>query len=203
VFTGTPTFFDDRHGVKGVEALYARIKYEEFNGVPSLRQPQLALKPFDRERLLKVAFKIRSLHPDLAPDEAERRLPRELIEQLVDQVTEGFRGDVGVVPRQFLRTFVNVLDVLADDPDRNAHDLLGFEPTDSTDEERAILAGRSARVPPEQVSARAARQMANGDGRRLLAGFRRNGSVFGMVGLRDPATISYAWRECRSLPISS
>ena len=115
VFTGTPTFFDDRQGVRGVEALHARIKYEEFNGVPSLRQPQLALKPFDRERLIKVALKLRSLHPDLAPEIAERRFPRELVEQLVDKVTEGFHGDVGVVPRQFLRTFVNLLDVLADD----------------------------------------------------------------------------------------
>ncbi|MCC6649975.1 MAG: BREX system ATP-binding protein BrxD [Candidatus Eisenbacteria bacterium] len=148
VFTGTPTFFDDRQGVKGVEALHARIKYEEFNGVPSLRQPQLALKPFDRERLLKVALKLRTLHPDLAPADAERRMPRELVEQLVDAVTAGFRGDVGVVPRQFLRTFVNVLDVLADDPDQNAHGLLGFEPAALTAEEEAVLAGRKLEEPP-------------------------------------------------------
>jgi hypothetical protein len=150
VFTGTPTFFDDRQGVKGVEALYARIKYEELNGVPSLRQPQLALKPFDRDRLLKVALKLRSLHPDLAPEAAERRLPRDLVEQLVDKVTEGFRGDVGVVPRQFLRTFVNVLDVLADDPDQNAHTLLGFKPDPATltAEEEAVLAGRKLDEPP-------------------------------------------------------
>src|SRR5512133_2154956 len=75
VFTGTPTFFDDRQGVKGVEALHSRIKYEEFNGVASLRQPQLSLRPFDAERLLKVALRLRSLHPDLAPDELERRVP--------------------------------------------------------------------------------------------------------------------------------
>lgn len=148
VFTGTPTFFDDRQGVKGVEALHARIKYEEFNGVPSLRQPQLALKPFDRERLLKVALKLRTLHPDLAPEDAERRMPRELVEQLVDAVTAGFRGDVGVVPRQFLRTFVNVLDVLADDPDQDAHGLLGFEPAALTAEEEAVLAGRKLEEPP-------------------------------------------------------
>jgi len=150
VFTGTPTFFDDRQGVKGVEALYARIKYEELNGVPSLRQPQLALKPFDRERLLKVALKLRSLHPDLAPDTAERRFPRELVEQLVDKVTEGFRGDVGVVPRQFLRTFVNVLDVLADDPAQDAHALLGFtpDPETLTPQEAAVLAGRKLDEPP-------------------------------------------------------
>ena len=148
VFTGTPTFFDDRQGVKGVEALHARIKYEEFNGVPSLRQPQLALKPFDRERLLKVALKLRTVHPDLAPGDAERRMPRELVEQLVDAVTAGFRGDVGVVPRQFLRTFVNVLDVLADDPDQDAHGLLGFEPAVLTTEEEAVLAGRKLEEPP-------------------------------------------------------
>lgn len=142
IFTGTPTFFDDRQGVKGVEALYARIKYEEFNGVPSLRQPQLKLEPFDRERLLKVALKLRSLHPDLPEEEAERRMPRELVEQLVDRVSEGFRGDVGVVPRQFLRTFVNVLDVLADDAERDAHDLLGFQPASLTPEEEAVMAGR-------------------------------------------------------------
>ncbi len=150
VFTGTPTFFDDRKGVKGVEALDARIKYEELNGVPSLRQPQLALKQFDRDRLLKVALKLRSLHPDLAPDAAERRLPRELIEQLVDKVTEGFHGAVGVVPRQFLRTFVNILDVLADDPEQDAHTLLGFKPDPKTltSEEEAVLAGRKLDEPP-------------------------------------------------------
>jgi hypothetical protein len=148
VFTGTPTFFDDRQGVKGVQALHDRIKYEEFNGVPSLRQPQLTLRPFDRERLLKVAFKVRSLHPDLAAEEAERRLPRELIEQLVDKVTEGFRGDVGVVPRQFLRTLVNLLDVLADDPAQSAHDLLGFELSNPTPEEEAVIAGRKLDEPP-------------------------------------------------------
>jgi len=147
-FTGTPTFFDDRQGVKGVEALHTRIKYEEFNGVASLRQPQLALKPFDKERLLKVALKLRSIHPDLAPDEAERRLPKELIEQLVESVTQGFHGDVGVVPRQFLRKFVNILDLLADDAELDAHTLLGFTPATLTAEEEAVLAGRSLEAPP-------------------------------------------------------
>lgn len=148
IFTGTPTFFDDRQGVKGVEALYARIKYEEFNGVPSLRQPQLKLEPFNRQRLLDVALRLRSIHPNLASDEAERRMPRELVEQLVDKVTEGFHGDVGVVPRQFLRTFVNVLDILADDPDQDAHSLLGFQPAALTPEEEAALAGRKPDEPP-------------------------------------------------------
>jgi hypothetical protein len=148
VFTGTPMFFDDRHGVKGVEALYARIKYETLNGVPSLRQPQLELKPFDADRLSRVALKLRSIHPDLSAEEAERRLPRELVDQLVAKVTEGFHGDVGVVPRQFLRTFVSVLDILVENPEQDAHELLGFQPAALTPEEELAMAGRKLDEPP-------------------------------------------------------
>jgi hypothetical protein len=148
VFTGTPTFFDDRQGVKGLEPLHARIKYEVFNGVASLRQPQLGLTPFDSDRLLRVALKLRSLHPDLPPEDAEQRLPRDLIEKLVARVTEGFNGDVGVVPRQFLRTFVNILDLMADDAEQDAAALLGFEPAVLTAEEEAVMAGRKLDEPP-------------------------------------------------------
>lgn len=147
IFTGTPTFFDDRHGVKGTEALHSRITYHELNGVPSLRQPQLALKPFTPERLIKVALKLRSLHPDLAPEVIEQRLPRVYVEQLVDVVTQGFKGDVGVVPRQFLRRFVDLLDTLADHPELEAKDLLGFEPKELTAEEEAVMAGRKLDEP--------------------------------------------------------
>jgi len=150
VFTGTPKFFDDRHGVKGLEPLHDRIKYESFNGVPSLRQPQLELSPFDGERLLKVALKLRSLHPDLAPDVAEQRLPKELIQQLIENVTKGFNGDVGVVPRQFLRKYVDLLDILADQQEQDAHTLLGFQPSKLTSEEEAVLAGRPLDEPADE-----------------------------------------------------
>jgi hypothetical protein len=149
VFTGTPTFFDDRRGVKGLEPLHSRIKYESFNGIASFRQPQLALEPFNAERLVKVALKLRSIHPDLAPEEAERRLPKELIETLVKSVTDGFHAEMGVVPRHFLRRFVNILDLLAERPDLDAHTLLGFSPIELTAEEEAVLAGRSLEAPPD------------------------------------------------------
>jgi hypothetical protein len=149
VFTGTPTFFDDRRGVKGLEPLYDRIKFESFGGVASLRQPQLDLKPFDRDRLIKVAVKVRALHPDLSPEQAEARIPRAFIEQLADKVTEGFRGDVGVVPRQFLRTFANIVDIIATDPDQDPFQLLGFTPKDLSPEEKAVLEGRPLEAPAD------------------------------------------------------
>src|SRR5690606_21544345 len=128
IFTGTPDFFDSRRGVKGLEPLHDRIKFQEHNGVASLRQPQLRLTTFDADRLIKVAVKLRALHPDISAEEMERRFPQELIEQLVAEVSKGFRGDVGVVPRQFLRTYVDILDILADNPDQDAHALIGFQP---------------------------------------------------------------------------
>jgi hypothetical protein len=149
IFTGTPTFFEDRRGVKGLDALYDRIKFESFGEVASMRQPQLDLKPFDRERLVKVALKVRTLHGDLSPDEAEKRLPKEFIERLADEVTKGFRGDVGVVPRQFLRTFANIVDILATNPDQDPFALLGFTPSALTVQEAAALEGRPLEVPPE------------------------------------------------------
>jgi hypothetical protein len=149
VITGTPLFFDDRKGVKALEPLYDRIKFEEFNGVASLRQPQLKLMPFNRERLIQVALRLRALHPDLPPEDAEHRFPNATIERLVDRVTEGFHGDVGVVPRQFLRTFVNLLDTLVDHPDAHAETLLGFEPGKLSPEEQAVMAGRSPDAPAE------------------------------------------------------
>ena len=153
VFTGTPTFFDDRQGVKGLEPLHARIKYEVFNGVASLRQPQLGLMPFDSERLLKVALKLRSLHPDLAPEHAERRLPPELIEKLVARVSEGFHGDVGVVHAPVPRTFVNILDCWRTTRIRTPPSC-SFEPAALTPEEEAVMAGRKlASLPPTTASA--------------------------------------------------
>lgn len=141
IFTGTPDFFDSRRGVKGLEPLHDRIKFQEHNGVASLRQPQLRLTTFDADRLIKVAVKLRALHPDISAEEMERRFPQELIEQLVAEVSKGFRGDVGVVPRQFLRTYVDILDILADDPDQDAHALIGFQPAALSPEEQKAISG--------------------------------------------------------------
>jgi hypothetical protein len=57
-------------------------------------------------------------------------------------VTEGFRGDVGVVPRQFLRQFVDVLDLVNDDPDFDPMKDAGFAPKESTEDELRFAAGR-------------------------------------------------------------
>ena len=151
VFTGTPDFFDTRRGVKGLEPLHDRIKFQEHNGVASLRQPQLKLEPFDEERLTKVAVKLRALHPDVSAEDMEQRFPQALIAKLVSEVTKGFRGDVGVVPRQFLRTYVDILDIMADDADQDPAALVGFTPGELTPQERKAISGEHAAVTDEDA----------------------------------------------------
>ncbi len=116
IFTGTAEFFDTRRGVAGLQPLHDRIQFLNEGGVVTLRQPQLELKPFDRDRLKDVALRLRALYP--SPDDArlEREVSSEAITTLVDEVTKGFGGDVGVVPRQFLRRLVNRFDAIAENP---------------------------------------------------------------------------------------
>ena len=63
VFTGTPEFFDTRHGVAGLAPLHDRIRFLKQGRFASLRQAQLELSPFDAERLRSVALRLRELFP--------------------------------------------------------------------------------------------------------------------------------------------
>jgi hypothetical protein len=121
LFTGTPEFFDSKRGVAGLQPLHDRIHFLKHGELASLRQAQLELKPFDRARLKEVALKLRQVYPTTDPASLEARVTPVYVERLVDSVTEGFRGDVGVVPRQFLRRLVDVMDLASEHP--------GFDPS--------------------------------------------------------------------------
>ena len=129
LFTGTPEFFDTRHGVAGLEPLHRRISFSKQGSFASLRQPQLELTPFDAERLRSVALRLRELYPSGTRSVLEERVSLEFIDRLVAEVTKGFRGDVGVVPRQFLREFVTQLDLVEENDDYVPMLLYGFDPS--------------------------------------------------------------------------
>lgn len=117
IFTGTPDFFDSRRGVAGLQPLHDRIRFMNEGGMITLRQPQLELKPFDSARLKDVGLRLRQLYPIGDPNIVAQKVTPEHIEALVRDVTKGFGGDVGVVPRQFLRQLVNRFDFVAENPD--------------------------------------------------------------------------------------
>ena len=117
IFTGTPEFFDTRRGVAGLQPLHDRIQFLSEGGLVTMRQSQLELRPFDRERLKDVGLRLRELYPMGDPNIVKQKVTPERIAAMVDDVTQGFRGDIGVVPRQFLRRLVNLFDTVAENPD--------------------------------------------------------------------------------------
>lgn len=73
------------------------------------------------------------------------------IEQMVKRVTAGFKGDVGVVPRQFLRALVTEMDVIEENDDYERSDYGGTGPAavptaTLTPEEQQAMSGTIAPV---------------------------------------------------------
>ncbi len=115
VFTGTPAFYDDRRGVPALSPLDERIRLEDPNDpFPNYRQAQVALRPFDREKLLTVGRCIRDIYETAYGDLDRSRASDEFLEYLADRLTDKFGGRVEVVPRQFLRQLVDALDRVKD-----------------------------------------------------------------------------------------
>ena len=159
LFTGTPEFFDTRQGVTGLTPLHDRIRFMKQGRFASLRQAQLELTPFDAERLLAVAMRLRELYPAQDQGRLDTRISVTFVERLVAEVTKGFKGDVGVVPRQFLREFVTQMDLVDEHEDYDPMTEYGFSPGNMSPEEEQALGGGVAQssddddglVPQEDV----------------------------------------------------
>ncbi len=141
LFTGTAEFFDTPKGVLGLPPLHDRIRFLKQGPFASLRQPQLELLPFNDERLRAVALRLRELYPTRRRGDIERHISEGFIHRLVQEVTAGFRGDVGVMPRQFLREFVNQLDLVDEHEDYDPAAQYGFQPGPLTPEEEEAMRG--------------------------------------------------------------
>lgn len=150
--TGTPDFFDSTRGVAGLQPLHERIHFMKQGRFASLRQAQLELVPFDAERLRAVAARLRALYPAQDRGRVEVAVSQAFIERLVAEVTRGFKGDVGVVPRQFLREFVTQLDLVEEHPDYEPMREYGFSPTPLNAEEEHALTGKPLVEPDEEPS---------------------------------------------------
>lgn len=141
IFTGTPEFFDSRHGVAGLAPLHDRIRFLKQGRFASLRQAQLELVPFDATRLRAVALRLRELYRTEHRGRLDALISTDFVERLVQEVTTGFKGDVGVVPRQFLREFVTQLDLVEENEDYVPMQEYGFKATALSPEEQHALTG--------------------------------------------------------------
>lgn len=144
IFTGTPEFFDTRRGVAGLQPLHDRIQFLSEGGLVTMRQPQLELRPFDKGRLKDVALRLRDLFITDDPNLLNSKVTPGHVEGLVDEVTQGFKGDVGVVPRQFLRRFVNLMDAVVENPEASVP-----PPAMTVEEQRASEGKKPIEYEPE------------------------------------------------------
>lgn len=152
LFTGTPEFFDSRAGVAGLAPLHDRIHFIERGGFASLKQAQLRLQPFDRQRLIAVAFRLREMYPTEHRARLEEKVSAACVERLADDVTAGFRGDVGVVPRQFLRELVTIFDNVNDYEDFDPIGSHAYTPDGLTPEESYALTGDRYAAPESDAA---------------------------------------------------
>jgi hypothetical protein len=139
--TGTPEFYDTRHGVAGLAPLHDRIRFLKDGRFASMRQAQLELVPFDASRLRSVALRLRELYGTTDRARLEQKISTEFIDRLVADVTTGFRGDVGIVPRQFLRAFVTQLDLVEEHDEYNPMVDYTFAVQAPTAEEENAMSG--------------------------------------------------------------
>jgi hypothetical protein len=150
LFTGTPAFFDSKQGVAGLQPLHDRIHFKRDDLHPNLRQPQLAIRPLKAEQLKEIALKLREIFPAKDIASFQRRVNPEFIERLVRDVTTGFKGAIGVIPRYFLRELVEVMDKADQHPDTYdpmQHYAFTTNAGDLRPEEQEVLTGIMADIP--------------------------------------------------------
>ena len=118
-------------------------------------RPELELAPY---KGVPVDFPVRTVAEGVVEANISQRLESQKSLAEVDRneveigdyvlaevkVTEGFNGDVGVVPRQFLREFVNQMDLVDENDDYDPSAAAGFAPVDLTPQEQALRSGEVA-----------------------------------------------------------
>ncbi|HON81140.1 MAG TPA: BREX system ATP-binding protein BrxD [Methanoregulaceae archaeon] len=110
VFTGTPAFFEGPRGVRSLPSLADRIGITGTSEFKNPRQPQIVLSRFDASKLEQVAQKVIRIYSEAYAEVDQNRVSHRFIRTMIGKVTGKFGGRVDVIPRIFLKEFMDVLD---------------------------------------------------------------------------------------------
>ena len=110
LFTGTPALFDGSRGIRSVPPLYDRISVVQTDSYKNPRQPQIMLSRFDTPKLEQVALKVVDIYSQAFSEVDRERISHRFIRAMIKKITSRFGGRVDVIPRIFLKEFVDVLD---------------------------------------------------------------------------------------------
>ncbi|MFY9749359.1 MAG: BREX system ATP-binding protein BrxD [Methanoregula sp.] len=127
LFTGTPAFFDSSRGVRSATPLYDRISVAGTDAYKNPRQPQIHLSRFDTGKLELVALKVIEVYSQAYREVDRERISHRFIRVMIKKLTGRFGGRVDVIPRIFLKEFIDVLDKCEIYEDYNPSDAYEFD----------------------------------------------------------------------------
>jgi hypothetical protein len=127
LFTGTPALFDGSRGIRSLPPLYDRISVEQEGAFRNPRQPQVILSKFDTAKLELVALKVFDVYAQAYSEPDRERVSHRFIRAMIKKITTRFGGRVDVIPRIFLKEFVDILDKCELYADYNPQDAYDFD----------------------------------------------------------------------------
>lgn len=140
VFGGTPQFLEDtRRGLFSYEALRSRLSDGRFGGgeLRSLMQPVLRLKRLSDSELLALVLRLTALHGEYHG--WEPRVTEENMRDFLISSLSRTGAETMITPREIIRDYVTLLDLLYTNGDKTFADIAGTMPRttaeDDTDEE--------------------------------------------------------------------
>ncbi|NMB78233.1 MAG: BREX system ATP-binding protein BrxD [Methanomicrobiales archaeon] len=110
LFTGTPAMYDGSRGIRSVPPLYDRISIVQTDGFKNPRQPQIVLSKFDTSKLEQVALRVVDVYAQAYTEPDRERISHRFIRAMIRKITTRFGGRVDIIPRIFLKEFVDMLD---------------------------------------------------------------------------------------------
>lgn len=125
ILGGTPQALEDpRRGVYSYEALRSRLAEGRFGqGHKDLLSPVIRLDPLTREEMLVLVEKLAGIHADLYQYQ-QIITPRDMAD-FIQIEFERIGADEHITPREVIRDFMEVLDILYQNPEVKTRELLG------------------------------------------------------------------------------
>lgn len=125
IMCGTPQCIEDtRRGVYSYEALRSRLSEGRFRreGVKDMLAPVIKLLPLTYEEMLVLIEKLADIHAGLF--EYEQTISQEEMVNFIKLEFGRIGAETNITPREVIRDFIELLDILCQNPDMNAAELL-------------------------------------------------------------------------------
>ncbi len=128
IMCGTPQCIEDtRRGVFSYEALRSRLEDGRFSlgGVKDMLAPIIKLAPLSNEEMLVLIEKLAAIHAGLF--EYEQILTQDDMIQFIKIEFSRIGAETNITPREVIRDFIEVLNIVYQNPELKVADLLGAE----------------------------------------------------------------------------